>query len=118
MAIVYKIRRSDGLFSMGGCDPRFNKVGKIWKQRGHLTNHLTWVAEHGRRGTKTYDDCEVVQYELTETQVGEPISINGYIQEHIHKKFLAEQERDLRNKVFQREQRRKQYEALKSEFGE
>jgi hypothetical protein len=60
MAIVFKIRRSDGLFSMGGANPNFNKVGKIWKQKGHLTSHLTCVADGGWKGTKPYDESLMV----------------------------------------------------------
>lgn len=37
----YKVRdKNTGLFSMGGCYPRFKKGGKVWYQIGHLKNHL------------------------------------------------------------------------------
>lgn len=118
MALVYKIRRkSDGLFSMGGTSPHFNKKGKIWKQRGHLTSHINqlWSAKE----CKMYiDECEVVTYELVETETGDTLSIADYLEEIATRKADREEAARLRSEAFQRDQRRKQYEALKDEFGE
>jgi hypothetical protein len=58
-----------------------------------------------------------VQYELTETQVGEAISINGYLQERAHKKFLADQERMLRQEASRKQSRYNEYVKLQREFG-
>ncbi len=116
MSIVYKIRRVDGLFSMGGSDPKFNKVGKIWKRKGDVSSHLTCVAETGWRGSRPYDECEVVAYELTETQVGDPISIYVYLQERAAKKLLAEQERKVRQETRQKKSRYNDYLRLQKEF--
>ena len=39
--IGYMIRRkSDGLFSGGGMGPRFNTVGKVWRNANTFHNHL------------------------------------------------------------------------------
>lgn len=57
----YKIRRkSDGLYSKGGMNPRFTKTGKTWSNIGHLKNHFHWVSNN------EYSDCEVVTFEMVE----------------------------------------------------
>ena len=116
MSIVYKIRRADGMFSMGGSDPKFNKTGKIWKQRGHLTSHLTCVADHGWKGSKPYDDCQVVTYELTETAVG-AISIKGYLMERAAKKAQEGVDRKIRQEERRKTARHNEYLKLCKEFG-
>ena len=118
MAIVYKIyRKTDGLFSMGGSTPKFNKVGKIWKQKGHLTNHLNQVDFRPIRDDKhVYSDCEIIPYELTETQVGPGFTISEYLDERERKKEEAKLERQKRREEWEKEQRRKQYKKLKEEF--
>ena len=78
--ISFKIRRkSDGLFSTGGTTPKFTKNGKTWSSIGALKNHLNLM--NGKRWdsywkqylpiNKTYyDDCEVVELNITETYLG------------------------------------------------
>ena len=62
---IYKIkRRSDGLFSKGGCDPVFDKRGKIWRHIGHLKSHLNQPDFD-----RPYKDCEIVVLRVVETQV-------------------------------------------------
>ena len=109
--LVYKIRRSDGLFSMGGSSPDFNKSGKIWKMRGHLTSHL------GLAPRRDYVNCKIIEYELVETPVQE-IEINEYM-DAIHEK-RNERERKIkeRSDAQDTESRRCQYESLKHEFGD
>ncbi len=116
MSIVYKIRRVDGLFSMGGSDPKFNKVGKIWKRKGDLSSHLTCVAEYGWKGSKPYDESEVVKYELTETIVGDPISIQGYLLEYGDRKAREELERHVQQQARQKKARYNEYLRLQEEF--
>ena len=42
----YKIRdKNTGLFSEGGCSPRFSKNGKTWPTRGALKSHLTLLGK-------------------------------------------------------------------------
>jgi len=63
--IVYKIqRKSDGLFSTGGGRPQFTTKGKVWRNRGGLSNHVKHVV-----GDKNiYRDCEIISYEVVETE--------------------------------------------------
>ena len=72
---IYKIRRkSDGLFSMGGDSPKFNKNGKVWKQIGHLKNHLAIIKQYLNSSSQhiandmiqKYKNCEIVEYEIVE----------------------------------------------------
>jgi hypothetical protein len=57
----YKIRRkSDGLYSKGGMNPYFTRIGKVWKTAGHLVAHLKLVY------LDDYANCEVVRYSVVE----------------------------------------------------
>jgi len=118
MALVYKIRRkSDGLFSSGGSYPHFTKVGKIWRQKGHLTNHLNYLlGDRSWKGSTPYDDCEIVSYELVEQQVGDGQTIINYLAEITMRKKEREAAAKRRADEFQKEQRRQQYERLRREF--
>jgi hypothetical protein len=121
MAIVYKIRRkSDGLFSMGGSTPNFNKTGKIWKKKGHLTSHLSqlWNGRGGFGKQHVYIDCEIVPYELSEIQAGPGFTIFEYLEERKRKLDEVEQACKDRHEKWEKEQRRKEYESLKQEFEE
>lgn len=117
---VYKIRRkSDGLFSMGGSWPRFNKNGKIWKQKGHLTSHLNIVFDNfrnQRHHRDHYDDCEIVAYELIETPVGPPMSIEEYMNILAQKKAEKEEAARKRKTDEELRVRYEQYKKLKKEF--
>lgn len=64
----YQIRRrTDGLYSTGGTNPRFTKRGKLWT-KSPLHSHLNLVAKYGSRGytMHPYADCDVIEIELTE----------------------------------------------------
>ena len=70
MKTVYKIRRkSDGLFSTGGSWPSFNKKGKIWTARNHVTAHIGQVGGYGKKLKDFYSDCEVVLFEIVENEL-------------------------------------------------
>lgn len=64
----YKIRRkTDNLFSMGGSRPSFNKKGKTWTGKGHITNHVHQLDKKCYRTGKKIDpyaDCEIVTCEM------------------------------------------------------
>ena len=127
--IVYKIQReSDGLFSNGGSTPGFTKVGKLWKQKGHLTSHLGQLHNKGLGNYRyrypdgpmphhIYDGCKILMFELVEIPAGPGVTVGEYleeIQERKHKKALASEE--FQNKV-KKEQRQAEYQKLKKEFG-
>lgn len=71
--IVYKIRRSDGLFSKGGMSPSFSKKGKVWTSKGAVSNHISLVGGYKR---KAYgEDIVVVVYNMgAEGEVVIPIT--------------------------------------------
>lgn len=65
----YKIqRKSDGLFSNGGSNPKFTKYGKIWRSMGQLKNHLGLVGCYKIPISKVYNDCQLVTLELHEVE--------------------------------------------------
>ena len=68
---LYKIRnKKTGLYSVGGVDGRFSKVGKVWKM-GPVKLHLMLIQNRpcGLPGLERYKDCEVVEYEMHESRV-------------------------------------------------
>ena len=73
MTTIFRIRRkSDGLFSIGRTYPRFTVKGKAWKQRNHVTSHMTQIGRAWGTGQTKHDyykDCEVVEYEVIEKEI-------------------------------------------------
>lgn len=124
MATVFKIRRSDGLFSMGGSTPDFNKTGKMWTHKGHISRHLGQLDNRrhhrplkgGSGLSKVYDDCEIVSYELVENPAVSGETIEDYLTDIIQRKEEREAAYAKRRKEYQTEERRKQFENLKREF--
>jgi hypothetical protein len=91
--IVYMIQSKDGQFSSGGTYPRWGRKGKIWRQRGHLSNHLAQSGSHGRQ-FYTAGGAKVVEYMLTQ----EPK--NAYpIAEYIEAVDKRRNERQNKHKV-------------------
>lgn len=120
MSIIYKIRRADGMFSMGGSTPSFNKTGKIWKQKGHLTSHLSqlWNGNgmYNQHQPHVYSDCEIVTYELTEMPIGPTQSIEQYLHNIERKKQEQEAARIARCEQRDQDERYAAYLTLKNEF--
>lgn len=49
--VVYKIRnKRTGLFSAGGTEPKWTKLGKAWSGRGPLLSHLAQFRTGSWRG--------------------------------------------------------------------
>jgi len=66
---TFKIRRkSDGLFSTGGCDPTFSKRGKTWSSKNALMVHIALVRDGLTYKKDTdrlkwfYGDCDIVVF--------------------------------------------------------
>ena len=130
--IIYKIRRkSDGLFSKGGSTPHFNKKGKIWKQRGHLTSHINqlwndgigYSHNHHRNWNEpamspshVYVDCEIVPYEIVETPLDSTQTIMDYISERKEEKAEKNRQAVIAREASDKKRRHDQYEKLKQEF--
>ena len=99
MTTIFKIRRkSDGLFSTGGTSPKFEERGKAWKARNHVTSHMTQIEQaydsyrHHSTVEDYYEDCEVVEFEVTETQINAiPVLEWTEAPSTTRKKELAEQ---------------------------
>ena len=110
--IVYRIRRrADGLFSMGGTTPRWNKTGKVWKTKGALSNHLNLVW----RKESVYANCDIVTYELTETEA-DVVTLDQWLEEKAQRKAEEERRRQERRDAFAKDRRRAEYERLRLEF--
>ncbi len=114
---VYKIQRSDGLFSSGGYRPQFSKNGKIWKRLGDLTQHLNIVVNRYsyRPDNNIYGKCQIVKYLLTAVEV-QRVFVDKQMEE-IRKREHKKQAAALRRaEERQKRKRQKQYDALKKEF--
>lgn len=104
--IFYKIkRRSDGLFSTGGHDPRFTNKGKVWKTIGYIRSHLENMGL--KRGTKIYENCEIIELIASENIL---CSVSTEIEKlerraeelqqkriEVHRLRLEAKEKELRN---------------------
>ena len=74
---VFKIRNAEGLFSTGGSDPNFHERGKVWpSQRAvklHIAAPMRWQSRYAsldlRNKREFYRDCEIVRYEMTESEI-------------------------------------------------
>lgn len=103
---------------MGGATPGFNKTGKIWKQKGHLTSHLgqLWQRTGSFNNHHIYLDCEIVPYDLVETPAGPGVTIESYLDEIKQRKEARETAYADKQEIWKKEQRRIEYEKLRSEF--
>lgn len=87
---VYKIRNKAGLYSTGGCSPKWTKRGKTWVAVNHVNAHLSLIRseqkrwndlmtgklwtesqkrhmrENSDRSLNPYDGCEVVALHMQE----------------------------------------------------
>lgn len=109
----WKIKQtSTGLFSMGGSDPRFNKTGKIWKQKGHLTSHLNQIS---RFSIHKYNNCEIIEYEVKPKEVSRTSVMEHLISKKLEKE-KQQQEAQARRDEIEKAKRKQQWEELNKEF--
>ena len=107
---MYKIRDiTTGLYSKGGTSVRWGKKGKIWTEKGHLSNHLAQF----RDPNKTYEGCEIVELALVTRS---EISIADWTAGVLERRRERNKSRQQRYEEHQKKQRRIQYEALRREF--
>lgn len=63
---VYRIvNTKTGLFSTGGMKPNFTKHGKTWTKLQYVRAHISELV--GRDPADIYNDCVIVEAEITET---------------------------------------------------
>lgn len=113
MTTFYKIQsKKSGLFSSGGTDPSWSKIGKVWTVKGHLSSHFTGLSAEGRR-TYRDNDAQVVECAVTvlnETPVQEYFLA---VARRANDRVAAEQ-RYLKERQDARE--RAEYERLHAKF--
>ncbi len=110
MAQIFKIRRrSDGLFSTGGSYPSFKKEGKVWSRRGNVSSHFAQM----QRSSAYLADCEVVVYELVESEI---IPVSDWITTIENNKHFREMKRQQAQDEYLKNVRREQFEKLRKEF--
>lgn len=74
----FKIRNKDGLYSSGGTDVSFVKIGKIWPLP-QLKSHLTIIAT-GQKNLDMYKDCELIRY--TESPLSATVTLKDLTDPH------------------------------------
>lgn len=120
---IYKIQRTtDGLFSLGGNAPKFNKNGKIWKKIGDIKSHLNQGIFYNSYNEGFYDnykDCQLIEYEIVEREKVNIISIldeqkEKYIlqQKKLKKTALENKRIRLKNKQNEIEKELKELELV------
>lgn len=66
---IFKIRqKSTGLFSTGGLDHTWEKIGKVYKNKQSLSAHLTLLRSNPRYKYKNPEDIEIVVYNVVEAE--------------------------------------------------
>jgi hypothetical protein len=104
---IFKIRNKvTGLYSTGGCSPRWTKKGKIWTTIGHLKSHIRQLV--GRKWSLPLKD--IANWELVELEVIEqensvtPVQdmVNGFVAEQKAKEDKWELDRQRRNDLKQK----------------
>jgi hypothetical protein len=86
----YKVRRkSNGLFSCGGQNNKFNMVGKTWNQIGHVKNYLRGLIPHHvsyrplstkekQQHMEVLQDLEVIEFVFEMSPSGENVVPMNY----------------------------------------
>jgi len=109
--MMYKIRNKiTGLYSKGGHRVSWSKKGKVWAEKGHLSNHFASFINP----SKTYANCEIVEIE---PMVVGYISIDNWCQGVVERREARNKAYQERLEEYRTEQRRKQFLELSKEFG-
>ena len=87
---IYKVQRSDGLFSAGGSYDRYTKAGKVWKSLGHVITALKLKSSDWSRSPTDWlaqfrDDEVVIEYEIVERR---RISVRDLMREYVPDRVL------------------------------
>ena len=109
---MFKIRdRKTGLFSRGGCWPKWSKRGKVWSCVGHVTSSLLNYTAITRI---PLEQLEVVEYEVIEKSTTPAPDL---LQKSTERKIEREsRDRELSEKR-QRERDEKAFEELRVRLG-
>lgn len=103
---IHKIKHAKtGLYSTGGNYPRWTKVGKIWKNIGHVKTHLRqFINDYdGKINHKDVENWIVESLEVREDVIGKAGA----------KDFIDEMARQKQEELRQREEDRRMREILK-----
>lgn len=102
---MFKIQDpTTGLFSSGGADPRWSRVGKVWKRQGDLSSHFTNLSAEGRRTYRRAGmghGAVVVKFETVTTVVS---GVDVHFQAVEERAEAAERASQIRRANKQREQ--------------
>lgn len=98
----YRIRDVyTGEYSLGGSTPTFSNKGKIWKEKGHLSNHFRQVRPN------VYRNCVIEELELS--VIGEQPASDWI--DDLNKRKQAE--KDARQKRWDDERRKQEIAQLR-----
>lgn len=114
--MIYKIRsKTTGLFSKGGMDPTFSRVGKVWKRRGDLSSHFTQLTTRGKAIYRE-NDVEVLEYEVREEEVNRtPVSL--WIDQAAGRAAQREADAEAMRRYWQEQRERQQLADLQAKYG-
>jgi hypothetical protein len=111
MMLVYKIKNPLGLYSSGGMCPSFNKTGKTWSSRGHVSSHLAQFADKEKH--VYYTNCVVVAIEIKEEEC-EEINVSEW--KNSDKTERAKELKKQKQLIQNKERNQKEIERLTKEL--
>lgn len=110
----FKIRNKTGLWSTGGCWPRFTKAGKVWNDLGKVKQHLAqFITRDGRSDIP--DDWEVVELKIEITEGGVTKAAH-VINAMVDQRILKEEQRQQAVKQSKINQEKKLLAELKAKY--
>lgn len=115
---IYKIRDKDtGLYSGGGSFVRWSKNGKIWRNIGHLKNHLNIFVDYNglKEGRYPYRNAEIVEIEVNYDECF-TISVDDFTKGIVQRMAEWRKQREQDNNERQRERELKQLQELKNKY--
>lgn len=116
----FKIRNPrTGLFSKGGYGPKWDKKGKLWKNIGHVKNHLKQVTgdwQHRRSARSAYQGCEVVEI-VVNTEEANAYPVLNLIEENERKEAAKQAAREDQRRQDQEARERAELARLQRKYG-
>ena len=93
------------LYSTGGSTPYWKEKGKMWKQKNHVTSHLS----NGiglREGRRFYINAEIVEFEIEPVQIS-TTRVLDYIEQKIQEKKKEDERHNRAMDRYEYEQAKK-----------
>lgn len=117
--VVYRLRsKVTGLYSRGGTSPIFDKKGKIWRNIGHVKNHLNQLNAYHRDRYKQLDvELQELEFSVSENCIS-TTSYEDFCAIIAQNKLEKQADRQRRHQAWKEEQERAAYQKLHQKYGD